>query len=1037
MDGDASGFVSGVQRCFAGLRDPRVQASCEHLLFDIVSISILAVACGADDWTDLETFGNKRREWLAALELSDFERQVAQHILVEARDRVDFLCDVGLGYLTLDRGTRTLSGGEAQRIALANALGSRLVDTLYVLDEPSIGLHPRDMGRLLGLLRRLRDAGNTVLVVEHDLEAVRQADHVIELGPGSGERGGEVVYAGPLDGALRGSLTGRYLAGELAIPVPARRRPVRRKIVLRGAREHNLRDIDVEIPLGTLTVVTGVSGSGKSTLVHDVLYRALELELAGEHSAKLHLGERVGTWRQLSGVDGIEAVVLVDQEPIGRTPRSNPVTYVRAYDEIRRIIREEEPPKPSTRLTEELVAADKLKSEIRNPKSEIDSASRRLQQLKELIPLLRGDLDWIVMKCLEKDRARRYETATALAADLQRHLHNEPVTASPPSRLYRFQKLVRRNKLAFTAGAAVAAALIVGLTLSTLLFFREKEASRTQTRLRQKAEAAEKSALAQTERAETASTESRMTLAASDFSQAVRLIEQEEAGDALPHLARSLRNNKTNDAALTRLMTLLTYRRWMLPRLAVRHEGGVMSAEFSPDGGRLVTASRDGTARVWDAQMGAPLTGPLKHGADVTSARFSPDGGRVVTASTDGTVRVWDAKTGEPLTAPLRCGGAVTSAQFSPDGMRIVTASDDGSGLVWDASTGQPLGELLKHAGGVISAEFSPDGTQIVTASRDKTARVWDAQTGRPLGEALRAADGSEAFVSSARFSPDGRRVVTASNGGRVRVWDAQTGQPLARPIKHSPYVIAEFSPDGGRLVTAAFDGTARVWDAQSGQPLAKPLKHQDRISRAQFSPDGKCVVTASDDKTARVWDARTGQPLAERLVHGDRVSTARFSPDGQRLVTASWDGTARVWDARPRPALALALPLQQSTNVSFAQFSPDGKRLVTISKDGAVRIWDAQTGQPRTEPFTHGGIVMSAQFSPDGQRLVTASLDHTARVWDVQTGQPLIAPMQHEDEVRWAQFSPDGRQVLTVSSDKTARVWDAQTGRPMTEPLK
>jgi excinuclease ABC subunit A len=208
---------------------------------------------------------------------------------------------------------------------------------LYVLDEPSIGLHPRDMGRLLGLLRRLRDAGNTVLVVEHDLEAVRQADHVIELGPGSGERGGEVVYAGPLDGALRGSLTGRYLAGELAIPVPARRRPVRRKIVLRGAREHNLRDIDVEIPLGTLTVVTGVSGSGKSTLVHDVLYRALELELAGEHSAKLHLGERVGTWRQLSGVDGIEAVVLVDQEPIGRTPRSNPVTYVRAYDEIRRI----------------------------------------------------------------------------------------------------------------------------------------------------------------------------------------------------------------------------------------------------------------------------------------------------------------------------------------------------------------------------------------------------------------------------------------------------------------------------------------------------------------------------------------------------------------------------------------------------------------------------------------------------------------------------------------------------------------------------
>jgi excinuclease ABC subunit A len=277
------------------------------------------------------------RSWLDSLVLSEFERQVAEHILAETRDRVAFLCDVGLGYLTLDRATRTLSGGEAQRIALANALGSRLVDTLYVLDEPSIGLHPRDMGRLLALLERLRDAGNTVLVVEHDLEAVRRADHIIELGPGSGERGGQVVYAGPLEGALTGSLTGRYLSGELRISVPARRRPLRRKLVLRGAREHNLRGIDVEFPLGALTVVTGVSGSGKSTLVHDVLYRALELQLSGEHSAKLHLGERVGSWRELSGVEGVQAVVLVDQEPIGRTPRSNPVTYVRAYDEIRRI----------------------------------------------------------------------------------------------------------------------------------------------------------------------------------------------------------------------------------------------------------------------------------------------------------------------------------------------------------------------------------------------------------------------------------------------------------------------------------------------------------------------------------------------------------------------------------------------------------------------------------------------------------------------------------------------------------------------------
>ncbi len=280
------------------------------------------------------------REWLRALPLTEFEREVARHILREALDRVDFLCDVGLTYLTLNRATRTLSGGEAQRITLANSLGSRLVDTLYVLDEPSIGLHPRDMGRLLSLLARLRDAGNTVLVVEHDLEAIRRADHMIELGPGSGEHGGRVVFDGPLSRATESPLTGKYLTGELAIPLPARRRPVgprTRRLRLLGAREHNLRGIDVEIPLGTLTVVTGVSGSGKSTLVHDVLFRALETRLTGEHTAKRHLGERVGTFRALEGADALDAVVLINQEPIGRTPRSNPVTYVKAYDEIRRL----------------------------------------------------------------------------------------------------------------------------------------------------------------------------------------------------------------------------------------------------------------------------------------------------------------------------------------------------------------------------------------------------------------------------------------------------------------------------------------------------------------------------------------------------------------------------------------------------------------------------------------------------------------------------------------------------------------------------
>jgi len=274
------------------------------------------------------------------LALSPQEHAIAAPILRELLARLRFLDDVGLGYLSLQRQTRTLSGGEAQRISLANSLGSALTDTLYVLDEPTIGLHPGDSDRLLGLLKQLRERGNSVLVVEHDPAAIKVADHIVELGPGSGERGGTIVFEGSYESLLEAdTATGRYLSGrDGGLPVRKRRPLDGARIRLTGARQHNLQGVDVEFPVGALTVVTGVSGSGKSTLVHDVFYRALERELAaGETTAKRHLGEAVGEYDRLEGIAHVDDVVLVDQAPIGRSHRSNPVTYVKAFDFIREL----------------------------------------------------------------------------------------------------------------------------------------------------------------------------------------------------------------------------------------------------------------------------------------------------------------------------------------------------------------------------------------------------------------------------------------------------------------------------------------------------------------------------------------------------------------------------------------------------------------------------------------------------------------------------------------------------------------------------
>jgi WD40 repeat protein/serine/threonine protein kinase/tetratricopeptide (TPR) repeat protein len=769
-----------------------------------------------------------------------------------------------------------------------------------------------------------------------------------------------------------------------------------------------------------------------------------------------------------------------------------------AYSEMIRIIQEEEPSKPSTRLSTD--------------KSLPSLAAVRQMEPKKLMALLRGELDWVVMKCLEKQRDRRYETASGLARDIQRYLANEPVEARPPSAGYRLKKFVTRHKGQVIAASLVLLALLAGMAGTTWGLFEAKH----QEGLANDRAEGERLATIEAKKQEQIARDETIEKEKARSAEAERGKELDKANDELKHrlgissmlLANAAYDNRDVKLAAERLDNVPVEQRgwdWRYLKQQTRgglftiyeHGGPVTCVSFSPDGTRILSAGGDqhqlGEAKVWDARTGARLLDlkglPQVLGVNtpVTNVAFSSDGTRIITAGEGKIARVCDARTGKLL---LELKGHTTrliSMAFSPDGTRIVTGGDSqprvlqvgrilgvqgpGEVKVWDARTGKELFELKGHTGDVSNVSFSPDGARIVTVGGDlgmpDEMKVWDAVKGGP---ALLELKGSMGTYRGASFSPDSTRIVTYSFDGIATVLDARTGAILLElkrtraaqdsVIISQGFMSASFSPDGTRIVTSggfSGSGEATVWDARTGAHLVDLEGHTGLVMSAAFSPDSTRIVTGSADGTIKTWDARTGTPRLELGWRKGDVNCSSISPDGTRIVTGGGEfrkpGEATVWDARTGAVLVELKGFKGA--VKCTAFSPDGTRIVTgggeLENPGEATVWDAQTGTALVQLKGIKENVHSVSFSPDGARIVTGEGHEDksggVKVWDARTGAVVLDLSEEAPEFFTAgwkgdnvAFSPDGTRIVVGgfrnkrSSGSEAKVIDAQTGKTLVE---